>query len=138
MYESCYGSEVLKEVRKEMKAASVKCSSFIAMPSTPTYATSANSFKVSPHHSASSHYHSKPMTSSATLPEESKTTPSSSNNIDVAKLQQIILAGYKNVGSVSFLFLHILHPSQMRHNYLQIVWCYKPAFKISKKYIYSP
>ncbi|KAL1449745.1 hypothetical protein WDU94_002225 [Cyamophila willieti] len=118
VYESCYGPEVLKEVRKEMKAAASKCSTYIpAQSAGSTYAASSNAFKVSPpysssasshgpsshisasSHSASSHY-TKPSTmTSSSLHEESKTTPISNNGIDVAKLQQMILAGYKNVNS---------------------------------------
>ncbi|KAI5715824.1 hypothetical protein M8J77_023129 [Diaphorina citri] len=94
VYESCYGPEVLKEVRKEMKAASAKCSNVITLPSSPAYASASQSFKISPP-SASSH--SKPMmTSASSLHEETKTTPS---NIDVAKLQQIIMNGYKHVNT---------------------------------------
>jgi len=85
MYESCFGPEVVKEVRKEMKLATAKCSG--AMPMT-TYsskpsATSNNVKKTSAN---------KQQTENTYSSEHLKSHTGSA--VDLSKLQQAILAGF--------------------------------------------
>ncbi|KAK7583749.1 hypothetical protein V9T40_004712 [Parthenolecanium corni] len=89
MYESCFGPEVVKEIRKEMKMAAAKCSSNGLSNSHQLNSPVANknpiTFVIQPH---------KPPQQAEGLysPELLKSQTSSSSDFD--KLQQFILAGF--------------------------------------------
>jgi hypothetical protein len=94
VYENCFGQEVIKEVRKEMKIATAKCNGNIPM-SVPT--PSIGSLKlamgpISAHEFGSIHqqqqqHQTKPQ-------EETPYSKTQQPSIDISKLQQAILAGY--------------------------------------------
>lgn len=103
MYENCFGPEVVKEVRKEMKIATAKCNGNMPM-SVPTPSMGSLKLAVAPSslHEFSNHQQqqqqqpqSKPLQQEDSL--FSKTQPS----IDITKLQQAILAGYNKHLQVS-------------------------------------
>lgn len=93
VYENCFGPEVVKEVRKEMKIATAKCNGNMPMsvptPSVGSLKVAMGSSNVHEFSSAPQQVHAKPapLEDAASF---SKTQPS----IDITKLQQAILAGY--------------------------------------------
>lgn len=91
VYENCFGPDVVKEVRKEMKIATAKCNGNMPM-SVPT--PSMGSLKLAMGPTTSMHEFSSTHQQHQANPQEeapfSKTQPS----IDITKLQQAILAGY--------------------------------------------
>lgn len=95
MYESCFGPEVVKEIRKEMKMAAAKCSSNGLSNSHQLNSPVANknpiTFVIQPH---------KPPQQAEGLysPELLKSQTSSSSDFD--KLQQFILAGFNKQNQV--------------------------------------
>lgn len=104
MYENCFGPEVVKEVRKEMKIATAKCNGNMPM-SVPTPvvgslklatagSSNAHEFSDGHHHQHHHHHHHQQQQAKPVQQEDgspfSKTQPS----IDIVKLQQAILAGY--------------------------------------------
>ncbi|KAL5244965.1 hypothetical protein ACI65C_012375 [Semiaphis heraclei] len=96
VYENCFGPEVVKEVRKEMKIATAKCNGNMPM-SVPTPNIGSLKLAAAPssiHEFSSAHLQQNQQ--HQTKPQEettpfSKTQPS---GIDITKLQQAILAGY--------------------------------------------
>lgn len=92
MYENCFGPEVVKEVRKEMKIATAKCNGNMPM-SVPTPSIGSLKLAAGPidgpqEFSGGSSHHQQHNGQEETA--FSKTQPS----IDISKLQQAILAGY--------------------------------------------
>jgi len=95
VYENCFGPEVVKEVRKEMKIATAKCNGNMPM-SVPTpnvgslklaaAPSSIHEFTTSAHHQQNQHQ-AKPQ-------EETPFSKTQPSGIDITKLQQAILAGY--------------------------------------------
>lgn len=108
MYENCFGPDVVKEVRREMKIATAKCNGNMPM-SVPT--PSMGSLKLAsgssnahefgnapPHHSQQQQQQQQAKPAPEDSASFSKTQPS----IDINKLQQAILAGYnKHLVSVA-------------------------------------
>ncbi|XP_022164510.1 uncharacterized protein LOC111029697 isoform X2 [Myzus persicae] len=94
VYENCFGPEVVKEVRKEMKIATAKCNGNMPM-SVPTPNMGSLKLAASPSsiHEFSSAHHQQNQHQAKPQEETSfsKTQPS---GIDITKLQQAILAGY--------------------------------------------
>lgn len=122
MYESCFGPDVVKEVRKEMKLATAKCSGLLPMPP-------ASPMKVHPYQQPAEPVQHQAMTM-ATLPKPAAQSNSQIHNIqllaqgskqpaqsteqmtndqgqtpshtfDLNKLQQVILSGYNKHLQVS-------------------------------------
>lgn len=95
VYENCFGPEVVKEVRREMKIATAKCNGNMPM-SVPTPNMGSLKLAMGPisTHEFGNIHHQQPQQQHQTKPQEeapfSKTQPS----IDISKLQQAILAGY--------------------------------------------
>ena len=92
MYESCFGPEVVKEVRKEMKLATAKCSGAMPMSTYPSKSsTVANNVKrISP---------TKQQIENTYSPDHLKSHTGSA--VDLSKLQQAILAGFNKHVAVS-------------------------------------
>lgn len=106
MYENCFGQDVVKEVRKEMKIATAKCNGNIPM-SVPTPNMGSLKLAMGQPNVHEFHHHQQQQTK----PQEetsafSKTQPS----IDITKLQQAILAGYNK------------HLVSIYNNELDICW----------------
>lgn len=96
MYENCFGQEVVKEVRKEMKIATAKCNGNMPM-SVPT--PSIGSLKlamgpISAHEFGSIHHHQQQQQHQTKPQEEASYSKTQQPSIDISKLQQAILAGY--------------------------------------------
>ncbi|VVC43406.1 Pheromone/general odorant binding protein [Cinara cedri] len=98
VYENCFGPDVVKEVRKEMKIATAKCNGNMPM-SVPT--PNMGSLKLAmgqpniheftgAHHQQQQQQHQQQAKPQEETSSFSKTQPS----IDITKLQQAILAGY--------------------------------------------
>lgn len=94
MYESCFGPEAVKEVRKEMKMALMKCNA--AAPAASPLSAQNVSSKPS---LIATFLQTKHHPNSADTPYSSEHLKShSASNIDVNKLRQAILTGYnKNI-----------------------------------------
>lgn len=99
MYESCFGPEAVKEIRKEMKIALAKCSG--VMPPTTSYSSNAhqNVIKTPIFASFLQKHHSDNPYSSEHLKSQA------SSHVDLNKLQQAILTGYHKHLIVSSMFL---------------------------------
>jgi len=140
VYENCFGPEVVKEVRKEMKIATAKCNGNMPM-SVPT--PSIGSLKVAmasnnghefsntlhQQQQQQHEHHGKPTheESSASF---SKTQPS----IDINKLQQAILAGYNKHLVSNFKFSEKLKTKAL----LWILILVKPIHSLlSSDYFYE-
>jgi hypothetical protein len=97
MYETCFGPEVVKEVRKEMKLASAKCSGAMPMSTYPskTAAVPSSSIKKT--------QPSKQQAVENTYSSEHLKSHSGSA-VDLTKLQQAILAGFNKHVAVGILF----------------------------------
>lgn len=97
MYESCFGPEVVKEVRKEMRIAAAKCNGM--MPPTHSSKAGSNSLKnpitliIQPNRQQSENVYSS---------EHLKSQPSA--NMDLNKLQQAIFAGFNKNIPVRFTY----------------------------------
>lgn len=104
MYESCFGPEVVKEIRKEMKMATAKCSGGNGMSNSHQLNSAMASknpiaFVIQPHKQ-------QQQTEGLYSPDLLKSQSSSS--IDLNKLQQFILAGFNKQNPVSIQFLRKL------------------------------
>ena len=85
MYETCFGPEVVKEVRKEMKLASAKCSGTMPLSGHPSKTSLvSNSMKKTSTN--------KPQMENTYSSEHLKSHSGSA--VDLTKLQQAILAGF--------------------------------------------
>lgn len=95
VYESCFGPEVVKEVRKEMKLATAKCTGLSTAPlkiqhfDPPQHQAMTGVSLGKPQVAASSQVHTIQMHSK---PAASTETPAQS--FDLNKLQQVIMSGY--------------------------------------------
>ncbi|XP_050540809.1 uncharacterized protein LOC126905290 [Daktulosphaira vitifoliae] len=100
IYETCFGPEVVKEVRKEMKIATAKCNGNMPMSvPTPTLASLKHALSQNANaHEFVSHHQNKPNQEDAF----GKNQP----GFDLAKLQQAILSGYNS---------HVKQSSQQSH-----------------------
>lgn len=114
VYESCFGPEVVKEVRKEMKMATAKCSGL--MPSNSPTVMLTNKVGMQPpqtihfHNAQITHSSSPVKVQSAPLKHTSTMVNLASSDsskpaaptFDLNKLQQAILEGYNKHVSVIF------------------------------------
>lgn len=108
VYESCLGPDVVKEVRKEMKLATAKCTGLSTAPlkiqhfDPPQHQTmtSASLTKTQPGNSQMHkiQVHNKPSTPA---PVPAHTTEAATPNFDLNKLQQVIMSGYNKHAQVS-------------------------------------
>lgn len=95
MYESCFGPDVVKEIRKEMKIATAKCSSNGVSNShqlnSPVASKNPIAFVIQPHKQ-------QQPAEGLYSPELLKSQTASS--IDLNKIQQFILAGFNKQNPV--------------------------------------
>ncbi|CAG9768984.1 unnamed protein product [Ceutorhynchus assimilis] len=96
IYESCFGSEVVRQIRKEMKAACTKCASYEEPPSTPAPASSSEE----PQADAQAPSANSVYAAAGTAP-----------NFDADKLHQAIMAYRPNMAQSAFR-PQSLYPSQ--------------------------
>lgn len=100
MYETCFGPDAVKEIRKEMKFALAKCTG--TMPAATTYSNVAGTaYKAAPAPliKTSTFQNKQSQVDSKYSPEHLKSH--TSTHIDLNKLQQVILAGYNKQAIVS-------------------------------------
>jgi len=121
VYENCFGPEVVKEVRKEMKIATAKCNGNMPM-SVPTPNIGSLKLAATPssihefsgtHHQQHQHQQAKPQE------EQTPYSKTQASSIDITKLQQAILAGYNKHLVSNNIFLKINNTIDIRA-YLQI------------------
>lgn len=105
VYENCFGPEVVKEVRKEMKIATAKCNGNMPMsvptPNIGSLKLAAGSLDSVHEFGGNPHNQKHKQTNIQDETTFSKMQPS----IDINKLQQAILAGYNKhlVGTNCYL-----------------------------------
>ncbi|XP_025192734.1 uncharacterized protein LOC112592796 isoform X1 [Melanaphis sacchari] len=95
VYENCFGPEVVKEVRKEMKIATAKCNGNMPM-SVPTPNIGSLKLAAAPSsiHEFSSTHHQQNQHQAKPQEEQTPYSKAQPSGIDITKLQQAILAGY--------------------------------------------
>lgn len=95
VYENCFGPEVVKEVRKEMKIATAKCNGNMPM-SVPTPNIGSLKLAAAPSsiHEFSNTHHQQHQHQAKPQEEQTPYSKTQPSGIDITKLQQAILAGY--------------------------------------------
>ncbi|XP_014261933.1 uncharacterized protein LOC106674017 [Cimex lectularius] len=161
VYESCFGQEVVKEVRMEMKAAASKCAGSgngIQLGGAASHQTTNpqhNQIKQGivtstmhkihhqkPHHSAlvSSH-ESLPEAAALHSDGQHQQQPNKQPTLDLAKLQEAIMAGYNNKQSYTqqtFSSSNHHQPGFAQQPHYQLGFSSRPYYQAAQPMPYYP